>query len=249
MRLIGVVSGLVLLILGIIFAGPLLLDYLAGLRYGSLVADLSSEDALSPIRFSPVLSEGELGDISDGSTDNLTPSSSIATEEFQSILAVSTGEVFSTNIYNSYTNQLLSKAAVLKMVSRDETGSVEVVKVLIRSVLVDDSRDVASGFTRYAAGVREIELSSADTANLSEEELQKIFPKGSRWYLTPLLSAEYSLEDSFIQDYLYHASLYYGSDFSEVQSYLDSGLTERYRGIIFLADLTADIDSLINENR
>lgn len=233
-------------VLGIWFLIPTFEDYINKLRYGSLVGSLSSEDTIKSLGFSPVLSEDELGNVTDTSIENLTPEGDIPTEELVSVLGVSTGEISYTDLNNAYTGKPLARATTLKVVSRDKNGSVEVLKVIIRVVPTEGpERDVSSFLLKYAAGIREIELPSNETATLSEDGILKIFPKGSRWYFSPLTASESYLlsEEGLFPEYLLHARFYYGDDFSEVKDYVDSGLVIGYKKPIFLESLIADSDT------
>lgn len=166
--------------------------------------------------------------------------SSFADWDGYGITVVSTGKVFSRKIKYDATGEIIADSHILETLSKGGGGKVEKIYFVVQITLISNpQRNINSWIVRRAAELGSQTL--AEDKPLTLEEMQNLFPPGSRWILVPLMDPGSEEAREAIPEYIYYAQAHYGEDLPELRKYVESSLLGNFRKPLFLLDIFAKL--------
>ncbi|MEX2053628.1 MAG: hypothetical protein WD940_01300 [Patescibacteria group bacterium] len=147
------------------------------------------------------------------------------------ITVVSTGKISDFNP----SGDLESK--VLETVSTSDDGKLRKLDFIIQlTSRANPRRNVSPWVIKQAAGLEGQEMPDG-AQPYTNEKLEALFPRGSKWIFVPLLNPNDADISGEIPEYNFYAQDSYGKDSGKVRNYVGNGLVGNWNKPIFLLDI------------
>lgn len=160
-------------------------------------------------------------------------STSSATLAFK---AVSTGKVEELDIKDCFSGSLLAKASVLKILTKDFSGKMKELGVVIQLLNKDGSRNYFPGIVQTLSKIHSFDTKSNI---LSNDQLASYFPEGKSWTFIPkiILDGDATLQNSTL-NFANIVQRYYCNNGVDVKNFFEKGMQGNFNKLIFLTGLS-----------
>ena len=149
---------------------------------------------------------------------------------------VSTGEVDNYKIMDADTATYLADASIVNFVTQDTNGKTKNVRIILQIFLAGDKE---TNFFYLPLKSLSIFYSMDIPNKVSNEELARLFPKGSEW--------EFIFDIDKLQEpdlLLELVRKYYGKDVALIKEFIESGLTTDYEKPLMMDGMSSNSPTL-----
>lgn len=162
--------------------------------------------------------------------------SSLSSKNEIKINVVSTGEVDNYRMKDADTGTYIADASIVNFVAQDTNGNTKNVRIILQIFLAGDRE---TNYFQVPLQVLSLIYSTKIPNKVSNEELARLFPKGSGWGF--IFEIDRLGEPDLLLEPI---RKYYGEDTALIKEFLESGLTTDYEKPLMMDGMSSN--SLIN---